>query len=245
MKTKTFAIALLLLASIAFAVDSPQTVLEKYYAADKNEDISALMGLTDFSHVEQSQRQQFMNDTKSSLTALARIFDTKSYELTNIQVVEKNDDAIAYYHVNSTLGDEKGKTALIDLDFVAVMHKTNGEWKIVYVLPKESYTRNKMIRELTVGVGNSVEEEVLVNSQLEQDFLSGKGVITTPKPSTGAITPTPSGQTIVDGCAVSKQRNERTSGGFLENFKKAFEKLLDAFSNNQKLSRVFQAAGIT
>jgi len=171
MKKIIFATMCMILLSslIVFAADSPTDVLKDYYEADKNEDIDTMMSLTDFSHVDTADLGEFKGDMRKTLEALAASFDTKSYAISGEYVQESGDDALVFYHLETELEDKKGKTAELDLDFVAVMHKTDGKWKIVYMQPKDTFEQNMILRELTISASESIEEVVLDVDDTEID----------------------------------------------------------------------------
>ncbi len=148
---------LLVLPVIGLAADAPWDVVQQYYEADKNEDIDAIMALTDFSHVDTGDLDQFKADMRTSLEALAELFDTKSYTLSDEDVNINGNDAFVFYHQNSVLEDLDGQTAEVDLDFVAVMQNVNGDWKITYTQPKDTFEQNVALRELIVSSGEDIE----------------------------------------------------------------------------------------
>lgn len=148
----------LLLSTIVSA--SPMDALRQYYEADKNEQIDTMMELTDFSHVDPADLSDFKQRTREMMETLVDIFDTKSYSISGEYVHESGDDALVFYHLKTELIDKKGKTAEIELDFVAVMHKTANKWKVVYLQPKDSFEQNMMLRALTISAGESIKEVV-------------------------------------------------------------------------------------
>ncbi|MBU2637436.1 MAG: hypothetical protein KJ955_00515 [Nanoarchaeota archaeon] len=146
-------IVILLAMNIVFA--TPAESLQDYYEADKNEDINKMLELTDFSNVD----SEFKEETKKSLIALAEIFDTTYYEITDTREFIDEENALVYYHLKSELTDFSGESATIDEDFVAVMHNP-GIWKIVYVQPKNSFEQNIGLRETTMVIGENYVEEI-------------------------------------------------------------------------------------
>lgn len=172
-----FTCMLLVLPVIGLAADTPWDVVQQYYEADKNEDIDTLMSLTDFSHVDSADLDQFKADMRMSLETLAEVFDTKSYTLSNEDVNINENDAFVFYHQNSVLEDFDGQTAEVDLDFVAVMRNVDGNWKITYTQPKDTFEQNFALRELTVSAGEDLE-----NYDLGVATDPGSG---TPEPSSG------------------------------------------------------------
>lgn len=173
-----FTCMLLVLPVIGLAADTPWDVVQQYYEADKNEDIDTLMSLTDFSHVDAGDLDQFKADMRTSLETLAELFDTKSYTLSNENVNINGNDAFVFYHQNSLLEDSDGQTAEVDLDFVAVMYNVNGEWKITYTQPKDTFEQNFALRELTVSAGEDFAD-------YEISGAASNGTTDTPEPSSG------------------------------------------------------------
>jgi len=138
------------------AANSPLDVLKQYYEADMAENIDVMMSLTDFSSMGSSQSDQFRVDTEKTLKALALVFNTKYYEISDEKVLEGENDAYVFYHLKNQIEDDSGKTLDEDMDYVAVMRKTEGVWKIVYMQPKVLFEQNNAIRNLTVGAGISL-----------------------------------------------------------------------------------------
>ncbi len=155
MKKLTVIGLLIILLMTTLVVATPLESLQQYYEADKNEDIDKMMELTDFSNVDSS----FKKETKKSLTALAEIFDTKYFEITNEEEHIKDKNALVYYHLKTELVDSSGKSTVIEDDFVAVMTNNNG-WKILYLQPKSTFEQNMMLRQTTLAMGESYVPEV-------------------------------------------------------------------------------------
>jgi hypothetical protein len=145
---------IMLFIASAIASATPLDSLKQYYEADKNENIDSMIALTDF-----SEDSEFKEETRRSMEALAEIFDTTYYVITNEKEFVKGDDAIIYYHIKTELEDKSGKSTVIDLDYVAILHNSNG-WKVVYIQPKYSFEQNMILRETAIAIGESYVEEV-------------------------------------------------------------------------------------
>ena len=165
---KTIIIGLIVILSVMnIAVATPIESLKEYYEADKNEDIDKLLELTDFSNAD----SDFREETKKSLIALAEIFDTNYYEITNEQEYIDNSDALVYYHVKTELTDHSGKSAVIENDFVAIMVNNNG-WKIVYMQPKDAFEQNMMLRQTTIAFSESYDQELDFSTAYSTDDIN-------------------------------------------------------------------------
>ncbi|MBU2577181.1 MAG: PLD nuclease N-terminal domain-containing protein [Nanoarchaeota archaeon] len=140
---------------INFVAATPTESLQQYYEADKNENIEGMLALTDFSNVD----LDFKEETRKSLVALAEIFDTKYYEITDEQEYISGTDALVYYHLETELEDNSGKSAVIEEDFVAVM-VNNGGWKLVYMQLKNAFEQNMMLRQATISMGDDYIPEI-------------------------------------------------------------------------------------
>lgn len=162
-------IVILLMTTLVLA--TPLESLQQYYEADKNEDIDKMIELTDFSNVD----SDFKEETRKSLTALAEIFDTKYFEITNEREHIKGKDSLVYYHLKTELVDSSGKSAVIEDDFVAVMTNNNG-WKILYIQPKSTFEQNMMLRQITRAIGESYVQE-LDFSKLESSEDTDRGKV--------------------------------------------------------------------
>ncbi len=167
---KIFILLILLFpASLVMAASNPVDVLRQYYRADQAEDIDTMMFLTDFSQVDVSELTQFRVDAKKMLETMAFVFDTKSYEISQEKTLTGTNDAYVFYHLKDQVQDKNGKTLDEDRDYVAVMHKVAGEWKIVYMQPRVLFEQNNMMRDLTVSAGISVVPVL--------DFFTGKRMV--------------------------------------------------------------------
>lgn len=155
-----FLLTFCILISAAHAQLSPLETLREYYKADQREDIESMMRLTDFSSVKALELSDFKADLRKTLETLALIFDTKSYEISNEKVLTGSRDTYVFYHLKNLIQDRRGETLSEDRDYVAVMHQSEGEWKIVYMQPKAVFEQNAALRELTMSAKNSIYEVI-------------------------------------------------------------------------------------
>lgn len=150
---------LLLIPLFSFGqVNDPFSVLKQYYEADKAENIDLLISLSDFSHVSSGELAQYKSDMRDTLTMLATAFDTKYFKITNEKVIESGSQAIIFYHLQSEIIDRKSETIKEDRDYAAVMSRSSGTWKVVYIQPKALFEQNNMMRDLTISAGTSLPE---------------------------------------------------------------------------------------
>lgn len=161
-------IIFILLPSIQ-AYNTPSDALKAYLEADKQENIDAMVGLTDFSFVPDSDKELFMEQTQLAMAELARTFDTTSYELAITDVVEQDKDALIFYHLTAELADTTGATSTTDADFVAVMHNDKG-WKITSMQLQKNFEQNILFREATKSVGENAETMAIEIHEQEEGF---------------------------------------------------------------------------
>jgi len=149
-------LVLILLSTSVFAFSDPQEALEAYFEADKDENIDAMIDLTDFSFItDEDEREEFIEQTERSMEELARIFDTVSYTLDEIEVIEDGTDALVFYHLVAELEDIEGETSTTDLHYVATMHNLGSGWKIATMQSRVGFDANKEFVEVTRAAGNN------------------------------------------------------------------------------------------
>lgn len=147
---------IVILSTSIFAYSDPQEALEAYFEADKDEDIDAMLDLTDFSFItDEDEREEFIEQTERSMEELARIFDTTSYTLDEIEVIEDGTDALVFYHLVAELEDIEGETATTDLHYVATMHNAGSGWKIATMQSRVGFDANKEFVEVTRAAGDN------------------------------------------------------------------------------------------
>jgi len=156
--------------AVNFVVATPTESLRQYYEADKNEDIEGMLELTDFSNID----SYFREETRKSLVALAEIFDTEYYEITNEQEQISGTDALVYYHLKTELSDISGESAVLEEDFVAVMVNNNG-WKLVYMQLKDVFEQNMILRQTTISGGESYNPEIDFSGTSDEETLEENG----------------------------------------------------------------------
>jgi len=159
MKKIILTITIFFFIPFVFVWASPLDSLHQYYEADKNEDIEKIISLTDFSSVDPSDLEEFMQETRIALETLAEIFNTEYYQISDESIITDEDNAIVYYRLKTEITDNLGDSLVIDEDFVAVMRKSD-IWRVVYTQPKDVFEKNMIAREATIALGESYAEKV-------------------------------------------------------------------------------------
>ena len=147
---------ILIVSSSLVSADPILDVLNEYYEADMNEDIDKMIKLTDFTVVEKDERKQFQEDTRTIMTALAEVYDTVSYDISEEIVFENDDEAMVIYKLNAEIKDRNGDNAVINTYYIGVMHKSN-KWKITFTQPKAIYEQNMLMMDVVDTAATNLE----------------------------------------------------------------------------------------
>ena len=80
-------LVLILLSTSVFAFSDPQEALEAYFEADKDENIDAMIDLTDFSFItDEDEREEFINRLDNILDWQGNIYNSLRIKLKNIEI---------------------------------------------------------------------------------------------------------------------------------------------------------------
>jgi len=225
-------IFVIMLSTSAFAYSDPQEALEAYFEADKDEDIDAMLDLTDFSFItDEDEREDFIEQTERSMEELARIFDTISYTLDEIEVIEDDTDALVFYHLVAELEDIDGETATNDLHYVATMHNEGSGWKIATMQSRVGFDANKEFVEVTRAAGNNYGHL----DEFEDEDDNGEGIdwwgviVWILKLILKIIVWIFQAMfSIISGCIDGDDDHDHNDGGFFDDIKDAIEDAQDS-----------------
>ena len=156
---KKIMIALVLFAAL-FAAGIEDTVAG-YYAANKNEDIEEFMGYVDTGGLEQSE----IDYEKEMVLEIWEAYDTEEYYIRGLEYSTdaEGEYAMAGYSLNATVSGAEDFN--YELDYVMLLHKVGGSWKVAYVMPYEEYVNmSEQARDL-MAIDYIAEEEYVLASE--------------------------------------------------------------------------------
>ncbi len=124
---------LLLFAVGLFFAASVQTVVNNYYQASADENMDRFLSTMDLS-------EYTADDISSMKTIIQKIwdnYDTDYFSIRNFHYTQDGDYALAKYTLNASISGAEDIT--YQLDYVMLLHYTQGDWKVVWVKPLQEY----------------------------------------------------------------------------------------------------------
>jgi len=122
---------LLVLTSISFA--QFEEIIDAHHSAAKNEGWEEYIATCDTSEMNSSA----IETMQGIVEAVWENYDTVYYEVSNVSSIVDEEDALVQYHLKAQItGAEEAE---VDEEYFALLHLTNGEWKIVYNMPLSDY----------------------------------------------------------------------------------------------------------
>ncbi len=145
--------------------NTPQQALDSYYTAYMLEDIDAFMGTIDTSDTTSEQ----VSSTRERTTLLWQQYDTDSYAISELDCLEDGEDALCEYQLHAEISG--AETFSSDMDYVALLHKVSGEWKVSFAIPLDEYIEAKEEQENLARL----DEE---NELYSKEPIDGPGQVT-------------------------------------------------------------------
>lgn len=146
-------ILLVLLAFGMLFANSPQEALDSYYTAFMQEDIDAFMDSACTSNRTNSQ----VSDTRELLSGLWQHYDTDAYAISGLECIEEGEDALCEYKLHAEISG--AETLSYDLDYIALLHKVNGQWKVCFAMPLDEYLETREEQEKLAIVDAMLDDE--------------------------------------------------------------------------------------
>ena len=135
-----------------------------YYQANQNEDIDEFMNYVDTSSLDESE----IEFQKQMVLGIWDAYNTDEYYLAGIEysMDPSGEYAMAGYSLNATLSGAENFN--YELDYVMLLHKVEGTWKVSSVMPYEEYVNfTEESRQLSAIDYLAEEEYNLVSAPLE------------------------------------------------------------------------------
>lgn len=146
----------MLFALLAFGMlfaNTPQESLDAYYTAFMQEDIDAFMDLVDASNATHSQ----LSSTREFTMLLWEKYDTDSYSLSGLECIEDWENALCRYSLRAEISG--AETLSYDLDYIALIHKVSGQWKVSFAMPLDEYLETREEQEKLAIVDTMLDDE--------------------------------------------------------------------------------------
>ncbi|MBD3390036.1 hypothetical protein GF415_03740 [Candidatus Micrarchaeota archaeon] len=159
---KKIMIALVLIAALFAA--GVEDAVAGYYAANKNEDIEEFMEYVDTSGREQTE----IDYEQEMVLAIWEAYDTEEYYIEGLEYSTdaSGEYAMAGYLLNATISGAENFN--YELDYVMLLHKVGGNWKVKYVMPYEEYVNmSEQARGIAAIDYLAEEEHRLASEQVE------------------------------------------------------------------------------
>ena len=142
---KTLLLVLLLLFSCTCFALTPEETLEKYYSSSSSENLDDFLSVLDTSSLSQTE----IAEQKGFLQSVWDQVDNQEYSIADSRIVitEDGKTALVNYIINFSYEGPEGKTSVKDAQYVALLLKDSGDWKVAYAIPLENYLnlRNNMV----------------------------------------------------------------------------------------------------
>jgi hypothetical protein len=146
-------ILLVLLAFGMLFASIPQQALESYYAAFMQEDIDAFMGSTCASNRTASQ----ISDTRELVSGLWQHYNTDAYAISGLECIEEGEDSLCQYMLHAEISG--AETLSYDLEYLALLHKESGEWRVCFAMPLDEYLETREEQEKLAVVDAMLDDE--------------------------------------------------------------------------------------
>ena len=117
--------------------NTPQQALDAYYAAFMLEDIDAFMDAVDISNTTSEQ----VSNTRELTMLLWQQYDTDAYSISELECLEDEDDALCEYMLHAEISG--AETLSYDLEYLSLLHKVSGEWKVSFAMPLDEYLETR------------------------------------------------------------------------------------------------------
>ena len=138
--------------------------IDGYYQANQDENIDEFMGYVDTSSLDASE----IEFQKQMMLGIWGAYDTDEYRIAGVEysMDPSGEYAMAGYSLNATISGAENFN--YELDYVMLLHKVGGTWKVSTVMPYEEYVNfTQESRQLSAIDYLSEEEYELVSAPLE------------------------------------------------------------------------------
>ncbi len=157
-KLAVLALVLALLLPTAAALSEEEMVeatIQQYFAITEQEDIDALLDIMVVPGEEE--------DSREIVEALWNLFDSKDIELSSFatEITSDGSTASSVFYLEGILVDEEtGDEYPIGNDYIAVLQKVNGQWKLEAAMPLDEFVKHTRDAFLVAqGASDLAEEE--------------------------------------------------------------------------------------
>ena len=153
----------LILCAALFAAGIEDTIAG-YYAASKSENIEEFMSYVDTSGLDGSE----IEFERQMMLGIWEAYDTDNYRISGLEysMDATGEYAMAGYSLNATISGAENFN--YELDYVMLLHKVGGSWKVSSVMPYEEYVNaSKENRDLMAIDYLGEEEYELVSAPHE------------------------------------------------------------------------------
>lgn len=144
----------------AFTAQEAADALYRYYQADKDENVQAMLDLTDFSHVADQDRTAFIQETRNLLSAMHAYYTTTTFELLDADIFTSDRDARIFYRLKSTLSTADGGQLTIDNHFVALLRASAQGWKVTYTMPRAAWEQRRLTLGYLRGLSGEMPDKI-------------------------------------------------------------------------------------
>ena len=156
----------IILVFLAFGMlfaNTPQQALDAYYNAFMLEDIDSFMDAVDTSNTTSEQ----VSNTRELTMLLWQQYDTDSYSISELECLEDGDDALCEYRLHAKISGAESLS--YDLEYIALLHKVSGEWKVSFAMPLDEYLETREEQEKLAMVDAMLDDEHDLYFQAPQD----------------------------------------------------------------------------
>ncbi len=143
---------LVLISMVAFAASIENTVNE-YYESSKQEDIESYMDHIDTSEMEEDE----IDHIRELSLGIWEAYDTDHYTVSNLKYFTESDYSMAQYTLNASVSGAEDFE--FELDYVMLLHRIDGSWKVVSSMPYEEYVNLSEESRALEAIDYVLEEE--------------------------------------------------------------------------------------
>jgi len=164
---------LALILQSAFAVTEEETVeatIEQYFAITEQEDIDSLLDIM----VVPSKEE----DSRIIVEALWSLFDSKDIKLSNFATEITSDQSTAssvFYLEGILIDEETGDEYPLGNDYIAVLQKVNGQWKVEVAMPLDEFVEYTKETLLVAETASDLAEEEYQKAKKQGGNGTGNG----------------------------------------------------------------------
>ena len=109
----------------------------------------------------------------SYYTSFMLEYNVDSYTISGLECLEDGDDALCEYKLHAEISG--AETFSYDLDYLSLLHKVNGEWKISFAMPLDEYLETREEQEQFAMLEEMLDEE---DELYSKEPMDGPGQVT-------------------------------------------------------------------